>query len=76
MIFCARSASFHSAGFSISAFSSLRRSFAASQSKMPPYQGQGFADVINNGLRFGTHVRLPDWIESPDAVTLSEFIVM
>jgi len=43
---------------------------------MPPYQGQGFADVINNGLRFGTHVRLPDWIESPDAVTLSEFIVM
>jgi hypothetical protein len=38
MIFCAASASFQKSGFSVKEFSSARRRWALSQSKMPPQQ--------------------------------------
>src|SRR3546814_18499070 len=47
--------SFHSAGFSASAFSSSRRRAAASTSKMPPQQDQRLTDLVGHRLNFGAH---------------------
>src|SRR3546814_8335820 len=51
----ARPGSFHSAGFSASAFSSSRRRAAASTSKMPPQQDQRLTDLVGHRLNFGAH---------------------
>src|SRR3546814_15748406 len=51
----ARPGSFHSAGFSASAFSSSRRRAAASTSKMPPQQDQRLTDLVGPRLNFGAH---------------------
>src|SRR3546814_7986278 len=51
----ARPGSFHSAGFSASAFSSSRRRAAASTSKMPPQQDQRLTDLVGHRLNFGEH---------------------
>jgi hypothetical protein len=47
--------SFQIAESSALAFSSSRRRLAASQSKMPPQQGDGLLDVIDGAGDFGTH---------------------
>ena len=43
------------AGSSTAAFSSASLLTAWSQSKMPPDQSQGFADLVDDGLGLGTH---------------------
>jgi hypothetical protein len=53
--FWAAAASFHSAGSSARLFSSARRASAASQSKMPPQQGNGLLDVVNGARDFRAH---------------------
>jgi len=53
--FCAACASFQMAGSSALAFSSSRRRLAASQSKMPPQQGDGLLDFVNGAGDFRSH---------------------
>jgi hypothetical protein len=53
--FCAAAGSFQMAESSALAFSSSRRRLAASQSKMPPQQGDGLLDVVGGAADFGTH---------------------
>jgi hypothetical protein len=42
-------------GSSAAAFSSARRAFALSQSKMPPQQADSLLDLFDDGLDFGAH---------------------
>jgi hypothetical protein len=51
----ARSASFQKFGASASRSSSVSLAFAWSGSKMPPEQGQGLFDVVDERLGFGAH---------------------
>jgi hypothetical protein len=55
MIFCARAGSFQRFGSSTAAFSSARRFWDLSQSKMPPQQAQRLLDLVDLGLGFGAH---------------------
>jgi hypothetical protein len=51
------SGSFQKSGRSESAFSSSRRTWARSQSKTPPQQGDGGFDLFGEGGDVGAHVR-------------------
>jgi len=53
--FCAAAGSFQSEASSALAFSSSRRRLAASQSKMPPQQGDGLLNVFDGTGNFGSH---------------------
>ncbi len=55
MIFCAASALFQRFGSSTLAFSSARRRWAVSTSKMPPQQSHGLLDGLNQRFGFGAH---------------------
>jgi hypothetical protein len=55
MTFWAFLGSFQRFGSSVLAFSSASLMGALSQSKMPPQQGQGFVDVVDQLLGFGAH---------------------
>jgi hypothetical protein len=57
MIFCAASASFQRFGSSALAFSSARRRWALSQSKMPPQQPDRLLGFVYEVLDFGAHDR-------------------
>jgi hypothetical protein len=60
MSFCARCGLSQSAGFSAIAFSSPRRAFALSQSKMPPQQRKRLFDLVDHGEGFRAHGRFPN----------------
>jgi hypothetical protein len=55
MSFWAFSGSFQKSGRSESAFSSSRRTWARSQSKTPPQQGDGGFDLFGEGGDVGAH---------------------
>jgi hypothetical protein len=55
MTFCAAAGSDHNSVPSAWAFSSARRAFEASQSKMPPQQRYGPLDLIVQGVGLGRH---------------------
>jgi hypothetical protein len=55
MIFCAASASFQRPGSSDWAFSSARRRWALSQSKMPPQQPDRLLGLVYEVLDLGAH---------------------
>jgi hypothetical protein len=57
MTFCAASASFQRFGSSALAFSSARRRWALSQSKMPPQQPDRLLGLVYEMFDFGTHDR-------------------
>src|SRR5262245_56714035 len=61
MTFCALAALDHRLESSALLFSSASRSSAVSQSKMPPQQGEGLGDGIDELLGFGAHRRAPWW---------------
>jgi hypothetical protein len=46
---------FQNFGSSAEAFSSARRAWAASGSKMPPQQADGLLDFVDQCLDFGAH---------------------
>jgi hypothetical protein len=56
MIFCAASPSFQSFGSSALAFSSARRRWALSQSKMPPQQPDRLPGLVQEMFDFRAHV--------------------
>jgi hypothetical protein len=55
IVFWAFSGFSQSCGSSANAFSSSSRRSALSQSKMPPQQGQGRADLPRQSFNLGTH---------------------
>jgi hypothetical protein len=55
MTFWAFLGSFQRLGSSVLAFSSASLMGALSQSKMPPQQGEGFVDAVDQFLRFSAH---------------------
>jgi hypothetical protein len=58
--FCAAAASFHSVGSSARLFSSARRFWARSQSKMPPQQPDRLLDRFGDRFNFCAHgVKMP-----------------
>jgi hypothetical protein len=56
MTFWAASASFQSVGSSACAFSSARRFWARSQSKMPPQQSDRLLGGVNERFDLGAHL--------------------
>jgi hypothetical protein len=56
MMACAASVSFQRSGSSARAFSSARRVWAASQSKMPPQQSDRLLGGVHEGFDFGAHL--------------------
>ena len=59
MTSCAALGSFHSAGSSTRAFSSSSRRSARSQSRKRRSERQRVVDLVDMGLRFGAHRRVP-----------------
>jgi hypothetical protein len=55
MVFCAASASFQRLGSSAAAFSSARRFWAESQSKMPPQQPDRLLGIVYEVRDFSAH---------------------
>jgi len=68
MMRCARAVSSHRLGSSASVFSSARRAFALSMSKVPPQQSDRPIDVFDDALSFRAHDAFRLWHFPPMAL--------